>query len=530
MDVHKSMASRFLEIIKYMFFLVFLIISFLTLAVSPLLDYMCKKNFAFSNIILFIFDILVFSIILGIWKVFGKRFFNVIDKYATKFILVFSIVLFLGQVYLCYNIYFLSGWDAGYVFQAAKMIASRVPLGDFNAYFSRYPNNITLTWIYLVIIKVSAKLGIVNIGNGLGAIIILNCFISSLSSFLTYKSVEKLTNKGWAVFSWILYLLLLGTSSWILITYSDPFALFLPILIFFIYTRDLKDKYSLAKWFAIGIFSFFGYHIKPQVIIILIAIMIIELVRFLFLSNIEKKRKCIIMGILLFTLFLSNISYQAITKYNGFNLDKEDAFGMSHFVMMGLNVKTDGAYSGDDIAYSASFKTSSERERANIEAIKERLNNFSAINYIKFISKKILVNYGDGTFAWGAEGNFYAELYPDKNSWLSPMLKSFFYSGRKNYIKTSTLEQSIWVGTIVSMLGIILIKRNQMNKEIAVLMLSILGLTAFELLFEARARYLFIYAPIYISLSTVGLKSIVYNIKLFIEKWHLNAKVENNIE
>lgn len=37
------------------------------------------------------------------------------------------------------------------------------------------------------------------------------------------------------------------------------------------------------------------------------------------------------------------------------------------------------------------------------------------------------------------------------------------------------------------------------------MMLSIIGLTIFELLFEARARYLFTYAPVYIILGTLGL-------------------------
>jgi len=60
------------------------------------------------------------------------------------------------------------------------------------------------------------------------------------------------------------------------------------------------------------------------------------------------------------------------------------------------------------------------------------------------------------------------------------------------------------------MLGMILIKKEYIDSKIAILMLSILGLTAFELLFEARARYLYIYAPVYISLSMLGLKNTVH--------------------
>ena len=42
------------------------------------------------------------------------------------------------------------------------------------------------------------------------------------------------------------------------------------------------------------------------------------------------------------------------------------------------------------------------------------------------------------------------------------------------------------------------------NKYFCTIMLSILGLTIFELLFEARARYLFTYAPLYIILAVQG--------------------------
>jgi hypothetical protein len=62
------------------------------------------------------------------------------------------------------------------------------------------------------------------------------------------------------------------------------------------------------------------------------------------------------------------------------------------------------------------------------------------------------------------------------------------------------------------MLGLIFTEKRQMNNKIVVLMLAILGLTAFELLFEARARYLYIYAPIYLILSMLGLNKVVFTI------------------
>jgi hypothetical protein len=523
MKLSTIIETTFYKIINFIFLITFLSVSCLIIFVSPSLNYMCKKTFLFPNVTLLLFDFLVFFIILIIWRTFRNVFLGLTDKNSTNFILIGSIVLFLAQLYVSYNIYFLTDWDVGYaVIPAAKMIVSGIPLdtpcppylptGNVNTYFSIYPNNITLVWIFSKILQANAKFGILDTGNGLMSIITVNCFISSLSSILTYKCVEKLINKKWAIFSWSIYVLFIGTSPWVVITYSDAFALFLPILLFFVYTRDFSGKYIFLKWFLIGIISFLGYYIKPQVIIMLIAIVIVEIWRFVFLSKVEKKKTFFIVGTLIFTFFLSSLAYKAMYKQSGFNINTEDAFGMTHFAMMGLNNKTDGVWYNNDVEYSGSFATSSDRMKANIKVIKDRLENYGIFGYLKFLVKKTLVNYGDGTFAWGIEGKFYMEKYPDKNEWISPTLKSFYYTDGANYDMTSTFEQALWVGVIVSMLGLIFTEKRQMNNKIVVLMLAILGLTAFELLFEARARYLYIYAPIYLILSMLGLNKVVFTI------------------
>ena len=47
------------------------------------------------------------------------------------------------------------------------------------------------------------------------------------------------------------------------------------------------------------------------------------------------------------------------------------------------------------------------------------------------------------------------------------------------------------------------------GRPVAVLQLAILGLTLFELLFEARARYLFSYLPVYLLLAGQGLGNLM---------------------
>ena len=46
------------------------------------------------------------------------------------------------------------------------------------------------------------------------------------------------------------------------------------------------------------------------------------------------------------------------------------------------------------------------------------------------------------------------------------------------------------------------------DERVAVLMLALIALTLFETLFEARARYLFIFAPLYITLAVCGVQAL----------------------
>ena len=46
------------------------------------------------------------------------------------------------------------------------------------------------------------------------------------------------------------------------------------------------------------------------------------------------------------------------------------------------------------------------------------------------------------------------------------------------------------------------------EERLAVVMLSLIGITLFEMLFEARARYLYCYAPVYILMASIGLNRV----------------------
>jgi len=195
--------------------------------------------------------------------------------------------------------------------------------------------------------------------------------------------------------------------------------------------------------------------------------------------------------------------------------------------MMGLNAERSGVFEEEDVLYSNSFQTKAERQRANVQVIKERLNNYGPLGFIKLLVNKALINFNDGSFAWEVEGNFYKELLPDNNKIFAPIFMNY-YSSYEDYDNTvfKQIVQSLWLWVLIFSLGFIipLQKNNLIYFSIDnVVYLSIIGFVLFVMIFEARARYLFVFAPIFIICAFIGLKR-TYHYLLKFFHWSNNKR------
>ena len=130
------------------------------------------------------------------------------------------------------------------------------------------------------------------------------------------------------------------------------------------------------------------------------------------------------------------------------------------------------------------------------------------------MQKKALSIFNDGTFAWGFEGGFYREVFPTDNK-LSLFLRSFVYNGDyemevgNHYHIIKTTQQTIWTACLLLMVIKAILSRKNDKDDYSVMYLSLLGLFLFEMLFEARARYLYTYVPIFIMVGSLGLSDLI---------------------
>lgn len=466
----------------------------------PSIQYACKVDYLPLPVLL----------ILGLVLIF---FFPIQrETHLSKMGLVTIAVLFLLlQIVLVRNYYFYTNWDVNVLIQATNKLTHRVAVTEYDkTYFSRYPNNMFLVAIFTSIQRLLHFFGFHS--HEYAALLVIQCIVSCISGLLTAAVIQRLyCNSTLTLLGYSLYILLVGLSPWVSIPYSDSFGLLFPILILYLYCLKDTVRHSYYCHMAIGFLLVTGYHIKPQVVIVGIAIICVEALKKVRGSNKMEQPAKKIFGWLLAGIMLAVVLIQGIISEMPVELNKEAAFGPTHFLMMGLNQERMGIYSSEDVSFSASFALKEARNQANWRESKKRFKEMGIVGTAKHLVRKTLTNYNDGTFAWGMEGNFFREVLPERENSICSLVRGLYYRGEqieagKYYVVWSNFEQLMWMTILALSIGTVL----QKSSFIHVIQLSLIGLTLFELIFEARARYLYIYSPFYILLAISGVKSFLH--------------------
>lgn len=470
-------------------------------------EYLFRKDFLLPNILLIILGIAL--IVIGYF--ISKRVRLKKHKYT---IYILSVVLLLIQCFVYYNILFITHtWDAGTILKDARVL---VGISDeiINLdYYSQFPNNIWILGIIKTIVRVSSALGITGLENQLYIIVIIQSIISTATGYLVYKSVEhKTKSNGYALLSWIFYVILVGLSAQAVIPYTDMMSLVFPTLVYRIYQLTENSKNVYIKWFAIVLLSYIGYKIKPTVIIVLVGIVVCEVISGLIIFDKQKWKYYIK---IIITVLIAVITGVVINKCVNLivNIPQNDELntGPLHMLMMGTNDETNGSFSFEDVSKSLSEPNKETRKQLQLNSIKERIRNRQFVGNLKFYAKKALMVFNDGTFAIGAEGGYYDEVFPDKNPIVSVGLKAWYYSTGGSFRISSTIQQLMWLVILVLNVLTIIINKDKKNAALA---LSLFGIIIFNLMFEARARYLLIYVPLFVIMAVDVLKCVYNKVEL----------------
>jgi len=412
------------------------------------------------------------------------------------------------QLVICFHAYFITGWDVRSITESAYAFAGGE--SDYHsAYLSMYHNNIPITLFFAAIIRVLRFIfGNIGMDRCMYVLIAGQCILNTVTGLLCFFVAQRLAgSRRFAWYTLLVYVALVGLSPWLMIPYTDSMSLLFPTAIIAVYLLRPKGWGRGVKWLAIGLLSGLGYLIKVQAVIVTIAIVLIESFR-----AIQTRRLCRgglrLMSIFLLMGILVGPVKQILIDITPANIRPHLAMTMPHYAMMGLNRNTNGCYDYDDLLLSLSAPNVEERIQLQLGEIKDRWSEMTTADLLDHFKKKTLTIYADGTFAWACEGEFYREWIDDKDDVLSPFLKSLVDVNSDRFIILLTIMHSIWLallaGCVICGFRQLLLHGERYLDVLSVMMLAVVGLILFEWIFEARARYLYLYAPYFVMLGTYG--------------------------
>lgn len=425
-----------------------------------------------------------------------------------------SLALFIVQIVFTWNIFFKTGWDCAELVGAAQRLAFEgQPIGDLH-YFSIYPNNVFLVGLFAGILKIT---NFTRMLSDYYVLVLVGALLVTMAGFFMADLVRILTNSPKLVYStWVIFAILTGLSPWVSVPYSDTYSIIFPILVVWLFvTRN--DRNNAVSWFLITFFAFVGYFIKPTVILSFMVVVMVAFVHFVG-TVVTRERDIALKRTISFAIgtalaiaiaFGSNMLIKSAV---GFTPDENKSFTAFHYLMMGMNVDSGGGYNQWDANFSASAPDVATRNEQDFNEAMRRIEEMGLSRFASFMCQKILTNFNDGSFAWGFEGEFYWYIQ-DRDNHIAPVLRSYYYESGEYYYLFQLVSQAIWFMVLIGLTFSLISIFYATDYRYVVVRLCVFAIALFLLVFEARARYLYLYSPLIYTASALGMDAHINRIQ-----------------
>lgn len=446
----------------------------------------------------------------GLGYVFISRRERKNRKNAVLWLLGFYLALFALQIVWVNHVYFYTGWDAGMLRYRVEAVVNGGSMAQCSADvgYSIYPNNLLLFYVFYLMEKVGM---LFSMARPYQMCIWFSCLCVNISCFLGNLIMRRLTQSGFVRGCYLavstFYVLF---SPWIMIPYSDTYGMFFVML--GMWAMICLDRRYL-KEVTVAFAGIIGYYVKPTCIFPLFVFCLVYGLRYLASLKSRWKELCALALSAAVFWCVGLLIPLWIQHTYSFRLIPEMRIPFTHYLMMGINESTKGGYNHDDFLYSYGFPDVETRKKANLEEFRYRFETLWREKRLgKFLEEKALVNFNDGTFAWGGEGGFFSEYVEHDNilaDWFRDIAvpEGVWENSGKYYLLYRTVLQTVWLFVLT---GILFARgrHGQQRRDMACLVTAVCGLAAFVMLFEARARYLFLYSPVFLVLSLCGYERI----------------------
>lgn len=519
--------SRLFEILSIVLLFFYIPVLFCVVVFGKHLDYWLPAKIAtrLPNQVLFILALVGLGVCIFLfWKFGNKKLSSQVNWAINCLLALLFLALYFLNVFIAKEIVFHLPWDINIVSGVAYLVAKEREVGGFY-YLSMYSNNIPISYILGRLYRKAMEMQDYPYLYDF-IWIQVNCALISIAGFFSCLTVKKITKSLMPVVTVLaLYLVLVGISPWKIAPYTDTYGLIFPIMCIYFYICYRQTSHIWCKYLYIllsVVAGMLGGFIKPSLYIIVIALLATEVI--CLLMDYKKRWRYVLaeIGIIAVLAWGSNAYLGYIIDDMGLEFNKEIEAGWQHYFYMGLNEETTGGYNSGDTAIFGEFQTSrSDRIHAELERAGERLKNRGFFGSIYFYLRKLVMTFNDGVFGWRTEVWIY-DYYPDtiaSNTPFTQRLRDIFWGNDVGYDVGgyNTLCQLAWIFSILGIPGICLCK-DQKREEYGILVICFLGIFFYQMLFEARARYLFVFLPVLLSIAVCGIQQFTCYIVPAIQK------------
>lgn len=419
------------------------------------------------------------------------------------------VLLYFINVWIAREIVFRLPWDIMVVTTHASYVAEGNAIG-YQPYFSIYTNNIPIVYILKELFTRAMENPEYPYVNDF-IWVQTNCVLLSLGGFFGCLTIKKLTRKfAPTLIYFMLYLALIGLTPWKIAPYTDTYGMIFPIMCVYFYLcyRDAEKAVWKFLFMALTLVSAAaGGLVKPSIYILLIAILMVELISFV--QKYKEKWKYLLFEAVLIAglFFIKGICVDYMIEDIGLDFNEELGAGWQHYFRMGQNEETTGSYSTEDAALFGEFQENKqERNEAALERALARVREKGFFGNISFGIRKMVMVFNEGTFGWANEVEI-RERYPlsiARNDRITEFLRNIFWPDMPYTGRFNTFCQLVWIFCLVGMAGFCFLSGTR-RENCVLLAVSFLGIYFYQLLFEARARYLMVFLPLLVVVSVCGL-------------------------
>lgn len=418
-----------------------------------------------------------------------------LQRYEKRLLGLFWVVLVLVQLLFYYQLAVYPTRDFERVYTAAVNYTINGFIQDpYLDYFYKFPNNMPITIVLQFVFRLVYKFGFTNfyiIGCMLGALCV-QCTYT-----FTYLCCKKLFGVSGGFLALFLLLLCLPLQCYIGVFYTDIFALPVAPAAFYFYLqqKQAKTRKRQLLWLAcLCLIVALGTSLKYSAVIVLIAIGVDMLLH-------RRWQSCLAMAALFVLLFAGiRFGFNQYT-YHHF-LDKSEAADkatpFTAWIMMGL--QGDGAHNAADNNLVWVLPTQAEKKAAAAAEIKSRLSSYTPASFTAFLWQKSLRSFGSGNFS-------YTTLVADSPRRQTVLVEGVSPSGRY-FTVFDTLVQGYHVLMLAGAALAAAFAVRRRKYTVMVPCITLFGLFAFLLLWEAGERYLLHFYPMFTLTAVFAIKEI----------------------